>query len=414
VTDGLILDEPWAKAPATQAVMAALTASGGPDCARFVGGCVRNALLRRPVDDVDIATTLVPDQTMRALTAAGVKWVPTGVEHGTVTAISHGRPYEITTLRRDVATDGRRAVVAFSLDWAEDAARRDFRLNALYMDGAGRVFDPLGQGVDDAMSGRIVFVGDPMTRIREDYLRILRFFRFLAWYGRGAPDPAALAACAALRDLLADRPGERISKELLKLLAADDPRSAARLMRDAGVLDMVMPVAGLERLEALVGLERDALGETDAALRLLALMPQVPSEVARAAERLRLSNADRDRLLAALAAAPPIAPSMDAHAVRRLIYKAGKSAARDRIKLAWAAAPQAPGWRALLQRADACAAPVFPLTGQDAIAAGLAPGPVVGRALKAVEAWWIDQDFPDDRPLALAHLSRVAHAMGEP
>ena len=191
--------QPWLESQATRAVMRALEAAGGAGCARFVGGCVRNSLLGQPVDDIDIATRLRPEQTMAALKAAGLKAVPTGVEHGTVTGVSERRPYEITTLRRDVETDGRRAVVAFTEDWAEDAARRDFRLNALYADAAGTVFDPTGGGLEDAAAGRIVFVGEAETRIREDYLRILRFFRFYAWYGRGEPDAGGLAACAALK-----------------------------------------------------------------------------------------------------------------------------------------------------------------------------------------------------------------------
>jgi poly(A) polymerase len=178
---------PWMALPETKAVIAALEARGGPGCARFVGGCVRNTLMGKPIDDIDIATTLTPDEVIEALGAAGLRSIPTGVDHGTVTALSGGRPYEITTLRRDVSTDGRRAVVAFTQDWGEDAQRRDFRFNALYADPRGRLYDPTGEGVNDAREGRVVFVGDPRTRIREDYLRILRFFRFHAWYGRARP-----------------------------------------------------------------------------------------------------------------------------------------------------------------------------------------------------------------------------------
>jgi poly(A) polymerase len=249
------LDPPphWITASATRAVMAALAAAGGPDCARFVGGCVRNALLRKPVADIDIATALTPDAVIKALTDARLKAIPTGVEHGTVTAVSEGRPYEITTLRRDVETDGRRAVVAFTTDWNEDAQRRDFRLNSLYAAADGALFDPTGEGLADLKAGRIVFVGDAATRIREDALRILRFFRFQAWYGKGDPDPVGLAACAELRGLIANLSAERVSAELLKLLAAEDPREAVRLMAQTGVLSAALPEAvGLERFEALV------------------------------------------------------------------------------------------------------------------------------------------------------------------
>jgi poly(A) polymerase len=403
-------------ASATRAVMTALQDAGGPECARFVGGCVRNAILARPVEDIDIATVLTPDQVMQALTDAQIRWVPTGVEHGTVTAISEGRPYEITTLRRDVSTDGRRAVVAFTPDWTEDAQRRDFRLNALYADGEGRVFDPLGHGVADAKAGRIVFVGDPMTRIREDYLRILRFFRFQAWYGRTEPDAAAVAACKALKGMLSGRSAERTSRELLKLLAAEDPRSATALMRSTGVLAAILPDEGLDRFDALVRIERDKLYENDPELRLAALLPDDVAVAARVAERLRLSNAQRDRLLAAAAGEPRIVPWLSPREVRRAVYRSGVKTVHDRIKLAWAATPHRPKldsqWRKLLALAESWPAPEFPLSGEDAIAAGLPQGPLIGRVLKEVEDWWVDEDFPVDRALALAQLHRVVLALG--
>ncbi len=410
-----VVRRPWMEAPATQAVMRALQRAGGADGARFVGGCVRNAVLDRPVDDIDIATVLTPDQVMQALSDADIRSVPTGVEHGTVTALCEGRPFEITTLRRDVSTDGRRAVVAFTQDWTEDARRRDFRLNALYMDAEGRIYDPLGHGVEDAKAGRIVFVGDPLTRIREDYLRILRYFRFLAWYGRGDPDPAALSACKALKGMLSGRSAERTAKELFKLLAAEDPRPAMALMHGAGVLSAILPTAGLERFDALVGIERTILYENDPELRLAALLPDDPAEAARAVERLRLSNAQRDRLTAALAREPRIVPWLSPREVRRAVYRIGVRAFHDRVKLAWAAQvkPKLAGqWRKLLALGESWTAPEFPLTGEDAIAAGLAQGPLVGRVLQEVEDWWVDEDFPQDRAQALAQLGRVVLALG--
>jgi len=380
-----------------------------------VGGCVRNAVLKRPVDDIDIATVLTPDQVMQALTDANIRWVPTGVEHGTITAVSEGRPFEITTLRRDVSTDGRRAVVTFTDDWTEDARRRDFRLNALYLDAAGRIHDPLGHGVEDAKAGRIVFVGDPLTRIREDYLRILRYFRFLAWYGRGDPDPAAVSACKALKGMLSGRSAERTSKELFKLLAAEDPRPAMALMHGAGVLAAILPTAGLERFDALVGIERGILYESDPELRLASLLPDDPEQVARSIERLRLSNAQRDRLTAALAREPRIVPWLSPREVRRTVYRVGLRAFHDRVKLAWAGAARpklASQWRKLLALGESWTAPEFPLTGEDAIAAGLTQGPLVGRALKEVEDWWVDEDFPAERAGALDQLARVVLALG--
>ena len=406
------LDHPaWLSAPETAAVLDALEAAGGPDCARFVGGCVRNALLGRPVDDLDIATTLTPEAVIAALKAARIKAIPTGFEHGTVTAVSAGRPHEITTLRRDVETDGRRAVVAFTTDWAEDAARRDFTLNALYADRAGAVFDPVGRGLEDARAGRIVFVGDARTRIREDYLRILRFFRFLAWYGRGAPDQTALAACAALKGGVATLAAERISKELLKLLAADDPRAAVALMARAGVLAEVLPGGqDLARFEALVGIETELLFTCDPILRLAALLPDDEAAVLQAAARLRLSNAQRDRLAAIPGSTPPITSALSPRQVRRTVYALGAGAFADRAMLAWAADPDTaatPAWRGLIAQAQGWTPPALPLTGDDAVAAGAPRGPLVGRALREAEAWWIDADFPDDRGAALERLQAV-------
>ena len=298
---------PWMIARETVAVMDALEAAGGADCARYVGGCVRNTLIGRPVSDIDIATTLNPEPVIKALRTAKLKAVPTGVEHGTVTAISGGKPYEITTLRRDVATDGRRAVVAFTDDWSQDARRRDFTLNALYAQRDGSLFDPTGHGVADARAGRIVFVGEAEARVREDYLRILRFFRFLAWYGAGPADAAALAACETLKGELKSLSAERVSKELLKLLAADDPREAVGLMARTGVLGEVLraPI-DLARFSGVVAIEEDQLFENDPVLRLAALLPDDQVGAVQLAERLRLSNAERDRIAAALAPTPDL------------------------------------------------------------------------------------------------------------
>ncbi len=406
---------PWMTRPETRAVIEALEAAGGPGCARFVGGCVRNAILKRPITDIDIATTLTPDMVTEALTAAGLKAVPTGVEHGTVTGIARGKPYEITTLRRDVETDGRRAVVAFTTDWAEDAMRRDFRLNALYADPNGRIYDPTAGGLADARAGRIVFVGDAATRIREDALRILRFFRFLAWYGRGGPDPAGLAAVSALRGLIGGLSAERVSAELLKLLAAEDPRGAVRLMAQAGVLAAVLPeAASLARFERLVAIETEMLFTEDALLRLAALLPDDPAIAAALAERLRLSNAQRDRLVAALTPEPPLVSWISPKRTRQLVYRLGVDAFCDRVTLAWAASERPAAtvqWRALLPTAQSWTAPKFPLTGDEVLAAGVPKGPLVGEVLREVEAWWVDSDFPDDKLALIERLKSVAQGM---
>ncbi len=392
----------WMAAPDTRAVIEALEAAGGAGCARFVGGCVRNLILGKAIDDIDIATQLDPEQAMQALKAAGVRFVPTGVEHGTVTAICGGKPFEVTSLRRDVATDGRRAVVAFTRDWAEDAQRRDFRLNALYLDARGGLYDPVGEGIEDARAGRIIFVGEPEQRIREDYLRILRFFRFRAWYGRGEADAAGLEACAALKAGLAQLSAERVSKELLKLLAADDPRAALGLMEAAGVLTALLPGhVGLARIDNLIAIERERGRAPDAELRLAALLPSDSRAAAAEADRLRLSKAQRTRLAAAVAP-DPITPGRE----RLIVYGIGAQAFADRTMLAWAAkgdAVPAEAW-AQLEALALWSPPHFPLTGQDATAAGFIPGPAMGAALREAEAWWIEQDFEPDRDALLKRL----------
>lgn len=379
--------QPWLESQATRAVMRALEAAGGVGCARFVGGCVRNSLLGQPVDDIDIATRLRPEQTITALKAAGLKAVPTGLEHGTVTGVSERRPYEITTLRRDVETDGRRAVVAFTEDWAEDAARRDFRLNALYADAAGTVFDPTGGGLEDAAAGRIVFVGEAETRIREDYLRILRFFRFYAWYGRGEPDAVGLAACAALKGGVAQLSAERVSKEVLKLLAAPDPRAAVRAMTETDVLAQVLPQAQpLALFEPMCDLTDDPV------MRLSALLPPDAAGVTEIAGNLRLSNAVRDRLAAAVADGPAVSPTMSDAEARAAIYRLGRRTFEDRLMRAEAAGG-GDGAR-LRALAAGWTPPKMPVGGRDLARLGLSPGPETGRVLKAFEDAWVADDFP--------------------
>ena len=383
-------DQPWLTASATRVVLAALEAAGGPGCARFVGGCVRNALIGQPVADIDIATTLKPEDTDRAIRAAGLKAVPTGIAHGTVTAVAERRPFEITTLRRDVSTDGRNATVAFTDDWAEDAARRDFRLNALYADAEGRVFDPTGEGAADALAGRIIFVGDPETRIREDYLRILRFFRFHAWYGRGEPDAAGLAACRSEAGGMTRLSAERVSSELMKLLSAPDPRAAMTAMAEAGVLAQILPEARLTPLfDAAV-----AQG-TDPVIRLMMLLPADEEVVRGAAARLRFANAVRDRLAFAAQALPDVALSLNDRGARATLYRHGAQALADAIRRRWAEAPgQADAANHLLALAGAWVRPKLPVGGRDLERLGIAPGPETGRLLKAFEQGWIADDFP--------------------
>jgi poly(A) polymerase len=407
-----LLAADWMAAPATRAVITALEVRGGADCARFVGGAVRNSLMGLAVDDIDIATTLTPDQVTQALEAAGLRAIPTGIEHGTVTAIADRRPFVITTLRRDVATDGRHAEVAFTDDWAADAQRRDFTFNALYADPSGQVFDPTGEGVADAVAGRVVFVGDPAVRLQEDYLRVLRFFRFYAWYGRGEPDTAAVAACAAAHDRLGALSAERVQKELFKLLAAPDPRLTLNLMQQTGVLAAVLPLAvPLDRTERLIEIDLQQGFPADPELRLASLWPADPLAVKRAAASLRLSNAARDRLAGAAATEPGLSPGMSAKAARQALWRTGVPAFADRLRLAWADAGDAPGpWLTLLDQAKAWARPELPVRGEDVLAAGVPAGSAVGQVLAAVETWWIEHDFPRDRDLALAQLRAIAAA----
>ncbi|HKO06151.1 MAG TPA: CCA tRNA nucleotidyltransferase, partial [Alphaproteobacteria bacterium] len=327
--------QPWMTAPATERVLAALGAKGAE--VRFVGGCVRDAILGRPVKDIDIATHDPPEAVIALLEAAGIKVVPTGVAHGTVTAVVGPDHFEITTLRRDVETYGRRAKVAFTGDWAADAARRDLTINALFAAPDGTLYDPFG-GLEDLRQGRIRFVGDARTRIREDVLRLLRFFRFFAHYGKPPPDAEALAACRELAPLLPTLSGERVAAETLKLLAAPEPASVVALMIEAGIVAHFLPEAdGVAPLRALVTLEGLGPG-TDALRRLAALLdPRQGSEGADAlALRLRFSNAERERLVALAAPAEVPQPEMSEKVQRLLLYRLGAERFRDLALLAWA------------------------------------------------------------------------------
>jgi poly(A) polymerase len=384
----------WMTTPETRAVLAALDGRG-----RFVGGAVRNALLGKPVADVDIATPLLPEEVSSRLAKAGLGAVPTGIEHGTITAIANGKPIEITTLRRDVSTDGRRATVAFTTDWALDAQRRDFTMNALYAAADGEILDTVG-GVDDLKAGRVRFVGDPTTRIREDYLRILRLFRFHAWYGKGEMDSDALRAAAAEKAGLAQLSGERVQKELLKLLEADRPTTVLRLMAASGILAELLPGAlNLARLDRLAQIDADSFFTPDPVLRLAALLPNNAVQVEALAKKLRLSNAVADRLVDLAGAHEKVVSYLSVKEMRKLTYRLGAPRFKDRVFLHWAEDPKesnAVQWRALIPMAEAFPRPKFPLSGRDVMLAGVSEGPLVGEILAEVEEWWIDADFTDD------------------
>jgi poly(A) polymerase len=364
-----------------------------PDCARFVGGCVRNALLGEPVADIDIATQLVPELVQKVMIAAKIAVHPTGIEHGTLTVVADHQPFEVTSLRQDVETDGRRAVVAFTDDWSLDAQRRDFRMNALYANIHGDIFDPTGGGLDDIANRRIVFVGDPNTRIREDYLRILRFFRFSAWYGKGALDAAGIAACADLKDGLDGLSAERIWAETRKLLAAPQPLAALDAMESTGVLDQLFSEAkGLKLLRKLVGLDIREGFAPDPMVRFLALFWQDASAVHDVANRMKMSNDERHRLNWAVQDETPLWGGMTAHEVRAALYRVGQQTIRDRLMLEWAG-DGSPDWAEVLALVDTWQRPAMPVTGADLLQRGLAQGPTIGDTLRKLETAWIESDF---------------------
>ena len=382
--------QPWMIA--ARRVMDALE-TARPGSARYVGGCVRNALLGEPVSDIDIATQLVPDEVTQVMRAAGVAVHPTGIEHGTLTVVADHQPFEVTTLRRDVETDGRRAVVAFTQDWVEDAQRRDFRVNALYADRDGQIFDPTGGGLDDLAARRIIFVGDPETRIREDYLRILRFFRFYAWYGREAPDAAGLAACAKLRAGLDGISVERIWMETKKLCAAPQPISALEAMQASGVMAQIFPEArGLDLLRKLVALESAQDSTPDTLLRFLSLVWKDAAATRAIANRLKLSNDERNRIVWPAEDETAMPADMMPRDVRAAVYRVGAPVVLDRARLAWTESGD-PAWADVIQLVESWPKPALPLTGADLVARGFAPGPAIGEALRKAETAWIASDF---------------------
>ena len=379
--------------------------SEGAEEARIAGGAVRNTLLGEPVADVDIATTVLPNETIRRGEAAGFKAVPTGAEHGTITLVVAGHPYEVTTLRADIETDGRRAKVRFGRDWQADAERRDFTINGLYAEADGTVVDLVG-GVADIESRTIRFIGDPEKRIREDYLRILRFFRFFAWYGRGRPDAEGLKACARLKDGLDGLSAERVWSELRKLLSAPDPSRALLWMRQAGVLTKILPESekwGIDAIHPLTGAERDLGWPADPMLRLEAIVRPDAARMVALAERLKLSKAEAARLSDWAMTTPPASSATDL-ALRQALYRGLPGGIRDRLSLSLVSARaravsdtdallEAGAYGRLLKLAQGWQKPVFPLKGADLTAMGMAPGREIGKLLRELEDAWIESGF---------------------
>jgi poly(A) polymerase len=396
----LLADAAWLREGTLARLLAVLGGDGNE--ARVVGGAVRNALLGKPIGDIDIATTALPEEVMRRTAAAGFRPVPTGIEHGTVTVVIEARPFEVTTLREDVETFGRHASVRFGRDWRKDAERRDFTMNALSATADGVVHDMVG-GLADLQARRVRFIGEAAARIAEDYLRILRFFRFHASYGEGPPDAAGLHACIAARASLDQLSRERVRMELFKLLLARHATPTLAIMAEAGLL---MPVLGgvpdLAGFENMAKVEATAGIQADPVQRLGALGARIVEDAERLWQRLRLSNAEHERLQSMSEGWWRIAPA-DERAGRALLYRLGPERFVDRVLLAWvrswssgARSEQDALWRGLAALPERWAAPVFPLKAADFIKRGVARGPALGAAMHEAEEAWIKADFPGE------------------
>ena len=397
MSDARVLDNaPWLTSGPTARVLALLNGDG--EEARVVGGAVRNALLRIPIGDIDIATTAVPPEVIRRAKAAGIKSVPTGIEHGTVTLVADGRPFEVTTLREDTETFGRKAKVAFGRDWVADAQRRDFTINGLSVNADGVVHDHV-DGLHDIAARRVRFIGDPNQRIAEDYLRILRFFRFHAAHGAGAPDRAGYLACIGGRAGLATLSAERMRMEMLKLMVAEGVIGATTAMADGGLL---LPILGgvtyTGPLAAMVLVERQLGLPPNAIRRLGALAVSVTEDARRLGIRLRLTNAET-KTLDSMGHRWWRLAGMDEATARRRLYRLGEERYRDRLMLAWARAgaeADTESWRELATLPERWRAPKFPLKAADFIARGIAEGPGLGHVLALAEDAWLAAEFPLD------------------
>jgi len=409
----ILPDAAWLEDGALKRLLALLDRDG--EEARVVGGAVRNALLRLPFDEIDVATTAVPEEVIRRVTAAGLKAVPTGIEHGTVTVVIDGAPFEVTTLRVDVETYGRKAKVVFGRDWAQDAARRDFTINALSVTAGGKIHDYVG-GLADIAAHRVRFIGEPAQRIAEDYLRILRFFRFHAWYGKGPPEAAGLHACIVARAGLETLSRERVRMELLKLLVAPRATPTLAVMAETGILGTVLGgVPLLASFENMAKVEATIGAKPDAVQRLGALGVAVHEDAERLTERLRLSNAEAERL-AALEYWWRVSPAAGDKAARALLYHLGPQSFADRVLLAWSRsdAGAADGaWQKLAHLPQRWHAPDFPLKSADFTRRGIAAGPALGSAMRAAKQAWVEADFPAD-PAAIEAIAERAAQDNKP
>ena len=393
----------WLNAASTKRLFAVLPMGS----ARFVGGCVRNAVLGEPVADYDIATWVEPREVAKLLKVADIAVHETGIAHGTLTAVVDGTVFEITTLRRDVSTDGRRATVEFTKDWAEDANRRDFTINALYADIDGQIYDPTGQGLANIKVRKVRFVGKAETRIEEDYLRILRFFRFNAWYAQDkAMDGAGLTACRDLKAGLKTLSSERVWSELKKLLTAPAPFRTVNVMSVNGILETLLPEASnSEGLQLICELETKQGLEPDPYLRLMAMAARDELAMARLCKRLKMSNKEKVRLMNWAGDQTALRPGLDEKETKIAVYTAGTQTAMDRavIRAAGASDPvEAAAWWRLHEFARDWTRPEFPVTGKDLIAIGIPHGEKLGKALAALKALWIRSGFNTKKPQLLA------------
>ena len=379
---------------------------------RFVGGCVRNAVMGARIGDIDLATTLEPKDVKATLKAHKIKYVPTGITHGTITAVIEGKPFEITSLRKDVKTDGRRAVVSFTKDWAEDAQRRDLTMNALYADYNGTIYDPTGEGLDDLKAMKFRFVGDAHMRVQEDYLRILRYFRFLAWYGGSSKvDAVALKACRENRAGLKKLSAERVWMEIKKILSAPDPSRAVHIMLTNEVLETVLAEASnAEGLSRLVKLERREAIKPDPLLRIMAMSAREPLQMALLCKRLKMSTRETQRLRSWSDSSVPLDINSENREQLKAIYMAGKQVVIDRARLRAAGEDDAiisTRWMSLADLAMGWTPPEFPLSGKDMKAAGVEPGPQMGKVLEALKALWVRSGFTADRDKLLMALKLI-------
>ncbi|MBJ7404069.1 MAG: CCA tRNA nucleotidyltransferase [Bradyrhizobium sp.] len=408
----LLADAPWLTAGGTARVLELLGSDG--EEARVVGGAVRNALLGLAPGDIDIATTALPDEVIRRAKAAGIKSVPTGIDHGTITLVIDGHPYEVTTLRQDTETFGRKAKVAFGRDWVKDAERRDFTMNGLSVDARGVVHDHVG-GVNDAKARRVRFIGDPDQRIAEDYLRILRFFRIHAAFGAGEPDRDGYLACIRGRAGLANLSAERVRMEMLKLLLAGGAAASVLAMAEGGLLQpLVGGVVYTGPLATMIAIERELGLAASGTRRLAALTVAVTEDAKRVATRLRLSNAETKALDSMGHRWWRLATKDEANA-RRLLYRLGAERYHDRVLLGWARAAEdvrSPRWRALAELPQRWTAPKFPLKAADFIARGLAEGPALGHVLTLAEDAWLAAEFPLEEAALAAIADQAAARVG--